>query len=172
MKLISSTLLALTLLSTIVSAEPIKEHTPAPNFTSETVAGKTIRLSDFKGKVVLLDFGAVECPPCRLEMPFLEAWSKKYKSQGLVVLGLMEMNPKRNQVREMLKKRHISFPVAIDVKEKIGGRYGLIAHPTTVLIDQSGNVAKLETGFVLGDEKEMEIALLALLHRSSKMGVK
>jgi peroxiredoxin len=63
----------------------------------------------------------------------------------------------------MLKERGITYPVAVDAKEAIGRRYGLIAHPTTVLIDRSGKVVKAETGYVRSDEKAMEGALLALL---------
>lgn len=164
--------LAIVLASGTVGAESIKENTPAPAFTVKTLKGKTVRLSDFKGKVVLLDFGAVECPPCRLEMPILEGWHKKYKGRGLVLLCLLEMNPKAREARKMVKERGLTFPVAIDTKEKIGTRYGLVAHPTTFLIDRSGKVIKAETGYVKGDEKAMEAALLPLLASEVRGAVK
>lgn len=153
-------------------AQPVKANAPAPNFAVKSLAGKTLRLSDFKGKVVILDFGATECPPCRLEMPVLEGWKKKYKSGGLEVLCLLEMNPKPREARKMAKERRLTFPVAIDVKEKIGKRYGLEAHPTTFLIGRDGKVVKSETGYVKGDEKAMESAFLPLLAPSTKRGVK
>lgn len=155
--------LALVLVAGIVAAEPVKESSPAPPFTVQTLEGKTVRLSDLKGKVILLDFGAINCPPCKLEMPFLESWYKKYKDKGFVVLGLLEMNPKAADARKMVKERGLTFPVAIDTREEIGKRYGLEAHPTTVLIDRSGKVIKAETGYIKGDEKSMEAALVPLL---------
>lgn len=146
-----------------VQAQKSQADSPAPAFTVKTVDRKIVRLSDFRGKVVLLDFGAVDCPPCRLEMPILEGWHKKYQRRGLVVLGLMEMNPKASEVKKMVRQRGLSYPIAIDPQEEIGKRYGLEAHPTTVLIDRSGKVIKAETGYVRGDEKAMEAALLPLL---------
>ncbi len=139
------------------------ERQPAPAFSVKTVDGRTVRLSDLKGKVVLLDFGAVDCPPCRIEMPIIENWHKKYAGRGLVVLGLMEMNPKLNEVRKMQKTRGITYPIAIDPGEKLGKTYRLDAHPTTVLIDRKGLIVKAETGYARGDEKEIEQVMLPLL---------
>lgn len=83
MKHIFLSTLALTLLAGTARTQQIKENSLAPTFTVQTLEGKTVRLSDLKGKVVLLDFGAVNCPPCRLEMPILEGWHKKYRSRGV-----------------------------------------------------------------------------------------
>jgi peroxiredoxin len=149
-------------------AEPAKENTTAQDFTVKTIDGRQVRLTSLKGKIVLLDFGAVNCPPCRLEMPILESWHKKYTRQGVVVLGLMEMNPSARDVRKLLKERGVTYPVAIDKGDLVGKRYGLIAHPTTVLIDRAGKVVKTETGYVRGDEKEIEAALLSLLAPSAR----
>jgi len=153
-------------------AEPVREKAAAPGFTVTTLDGRASRLSSLRGKIVLLDFGAVNCPPCRIEMPILEAWHRKYGRQGVVVLGLMEMNPTDREVRKMVKARGITYPVAIDKGERIGKRYGLIAHPTTVLIDRAGRVVRLETGFVRGDEKEIEAALKTLLAPKSTEGAR
>ena len=159
---------ALSLLPSLTSAAPVKAGQMAPAFAVKTLRGKSVSLAKFKGKIVLLDFGAVDCPPCRIEMPELEKFHKKYAGKGVVVLGLMEMNPKPGEVRKLFKKVGVTYPVAIDSGEKIGKRYGLEAHPTTVLIDRSGKVVKAESGFVRGDEKEMEKALLALLNTDTK----
>lgn len=168
MRCTTFSILALIVLASVASAEPIKTRSPAPAFTVKTLRGKTVRLSDFKGKVVLLDFGAVDCPPCRLEMPILEGWHKKYKSKGLVLLCLLEMNPKSVEARKMVKERGLTFPVAIDTNDIIGKRYGIEAHPTTILIDRSGKIVKAETGYLKGDEKAIETAFLPLLSSSTK----
>jgi peroxiredoxin len=160
-----SLLLAMSLIFTpgVVDAGPVKERTAAPDFAVKTIDRHTVRLSQLKGKIVLLDFGAVNCPPCRMEMPILERWHQKYGRQGVVLLGLIEMNPSVRDVRKMVKERGVTYPVAVDKGELIGKRYGLIAHPTTVLIDREGRVVKTETGYVRGDEKEIEASLHALL---------
>ena len=142
-----------------------KPGSPAPLFAVRTITGRSIALAALRGKVVLLDFGAVDCPPCRLEMPILQQWSRDYARQGLMVLGLMEMNPKPADVKRMLSDRHVTYPIAIDQGERIGKRYGLIAHPTTVLIDRRGRVVRADTGYVRGDEKAMLSALRPLLAR-------
>jgi len=169
MKLLLSAALALVLGHT-AGTKLVSENSPAPEFSSTTIDRKVMRLSNLKGKIVLLDFGAVNCPPCRLEMPILEGWHRKYGARGLVVVGLMEMNPTTRQVRKFLKERGVTYPVAVDLKEAIGKRYGLLAHPTTVLIDRVGKVIKAETGFVRGDEKSMEAAFLPLLSAAPGTG--
>ena len=76
-------------IATAAYADPVKENATAPEFTARTIDGRPMRLSSLRGRVVLLDFGAVNCPPCRLEMPILESWHRKYRGRGLVVVGLM-----------------------------------------------------------------------------------
>lgn len=144
-------------------AQPIQQGDRAPEFAARTVSGKTLRLADLRGKVVLLDFWAVDCPPCRIEMPVLERWHKQYAGRGFVVLGITEMNPKLADVRKALKQRGITYAVALDPGEKIGKLYKLEAHPTTILIDRTGKVVKAETGYLKGDEKPIEQAMLPLL---------
>ncbi len=83
---------ALTLLAAAGFAVEIDEKSQAPAFSARALDGKSIDLAALKGKVVLLDFGAVNCPPCKIEMPVIEAWHKRYRRNGLAVVGLMEMN--------------------------------------------------------------------------------
>ena len=155
-----------------MAAEPVKENSIARDFAVTTIEGRRLRLSNLKGKIVLLDFGAVNCPPCRLEMPILQRWHKRYRARGLMVVGLMEMNPGVREVRKLLRERGVTYSVAVDKGEVIGKRYGLVAHPTTVLIDRAGKVVKAETGYVRGDEKAMEAALLTLLAPTAGTGAR
>jgi len=102
-------------------------------------------------------------------MPFM---ADTNSSPFITATPRMEMNPTDREVRKMVKARGITYPVAIDKGERIGKRYGLIAHPTTVLIDRAGRVVRLETGFVRGDEKEIEAALKTLLAPKSTEGAR
>ncbi len=142
---------------------PIASGKPAPPFTVTTLDGKSWSLAAFQGKTVLLDFGAVNCPPCRIEMPQLQRLHRKYKAKGLVLFGLLEMKPTVKESRKMLIERGVTYPVAIDAGEKIFAQYRLAAHPTTVLIDATGKIARIETGYIKGDEKALEAAIVTLL---------
>ena len=102
----------------------------------------------------------------------MERWHKRYRAKGLAIVGLMEMNPGVREVRKMLRKRGVTYPVAVDKGEVIGQRYGLVAHPTTVLIDRDGKVVKAEIGYVRGDDKAMDAALLTLLAPTAGTGAR
>ncbi|HLK60965.1 MAG TPA: TlpA disulfide reductase family protein [Chthonomonadaceae bacterium] len=154
---------ALAACATLAFAAPIQEGKAAPAFMVKTLDGKSLQLTDYRGKVVLLDFGAVDCPPCRIEMPVLQQFHKQYAKQGLVVLSLLEMKPKPTDARKMVKERGLTFPVAIDPEEKFGKLYGLESHPTAFVIDRAGRVVKVEVGYVKGDEQEIEAAFKPLL---------
>jgi peroxiredoxin len=136
---------------------------PAPSFTARTLDGKPFRLRDLRGKVVLLDFWAVGCPPCRIEMPELHKLQRKYAAQGLRIIGVTQMDPTAQQARAALKELGVTYPALLDPDEKIGRRYQLEAHPTTVLIDRRGIVRMVNTGYLKGEEKEIESAIRALL---------
>jgi len=149
----------------IISANSalIKEGQSAPQFNAKTVTNKTFHLAALRGKVVLLDFWAVGCPPCKIEMPVLQQWSRLYGKKGLVVVGVTEMNPTLTQVKKALHEQGITYPIVLDPSEKIGKLYHLEAHPTTLLLDRKGRIIKTETGYLRGDEKAFEQALKPLL---------
>jgi peroxiredoxin len=136
---------------------------PAPLFSARTIGGQPFHLRDLRGQVVLLDFWAVDCPPCRVEMPRLQALQQKYGSRGLHIIGVTQMEPRPAAARRALHQLGVTYPALLDPGERIGKQYRLEAHPTTVLIDRQGVVRRVETGFLLGDEKEIEAALVPLL---------
>jgi peroxiredoxin len=139
----------------------------APLFSTRTLDGKPFRLQNLRGKVVVLDFWAVGCPPCRVQMPRLQALQRKYKPQGLQIVGVTQMDPRPQEARKALHELGVSYPALLDPGERIGKLYQLEAHPTTVVIDRQGVVRRFETGFLMGDEKELEAALRPLLAKRS-----
>jgi peroxiredoxin len=116
-----------------------KERKAAPEFTLKDSNGQTVHLSDYKGKVVLLDFWATWCGPCRIEIPGFVQLQNKYGSQGLVVVGL-SMDDGPEPVRMFYSSFHMNYPVAMG-SDKLGMLYGgIFGLPTTFLIGRDGRI--------------------------------
>lgn len=159
---ITGTVLALGILGPVAEAAlPVGK--PAPRFQARTLSGKPFRLSDLRGQVVLLDFWMIGCPPCRIEMPELQKLYRKYADKGLRIIGVTQMDPTPQQAKAALKELGVTYPAVLDPGNKIAERYRLEAHPTTVLIDRQGIVRQVNTGYLKGEEKEIEAAIRRLL---------
>lgn len=124
---------------------------PAPNFTLKSLTGKNLKLSEMTGNVVLINFWASWCGPCREEMPLLNDLHKKYEPLGFTVLGVNVEEDARN-ARGFLKNFPVDFPVLLDNKNQVSKQYNVIAMPTTVVVDRDGNVRFLHKGYKPGDE--------------------
>jgi thiol-disulfide isomerase/thioredoxin len=112
----------------------------APDFSVTTLDGAVISSSELRGKVVLVNFWATWCLPCRTEMPLLEGMWKRHEANGFVLVGLSTDRTGAGGVREFLRKRHITYPVAIvgqDVEAAFGGVRGI---PTSFLLDRDGRI--------------------------------
>jgi peroxiredoxin len=156
--------LALTLAAS-APAQPPAPGATAPDFAAApaNLSRKQLRLSDLRGRIVVLDFWGVGCPPCRIEMPHLQKMYTRYKSQGVVVLGVTQAGSTRKEIVATLKKMGITYPVVLDPEAKIEMRYRLRAHPTTMVLDRDGRVRYTHTGYARGDERAIEAAMKALL---------
>ena len=138
------------------------EGQPAPDFSLPSLNGKTYKLSDLKGKVVLLDFWATWCPPCREELPIIEKLHQEFKDKNLVVLGIS--NEDRQTIENFLKNNRLTFPILIDEREKVGKSYKVVAIPRVLLIDKTGKIRK----DILGYNPKNEEILRELIERLSK----
>jgi len=118
----------------------------AKEFTVPTPDRKSLRLSDSKGKVVLLNFWATWCPPCLEEMPAMERLYQRYKGKGLVVVALSVDADGATAVIPFVREHKLSFPVGLDPKTAVAERYGVRALPSTFLVDRNGNLAALAIG--------------------------
>jgi peroxiredoxin len=124
----------------------------APDFTLKSNSGQNIRLSELRGEVVLINFWASWCGPCRQEMPVLDELHNQYKALGFTVLGVnVEENPQ--QARKLLKDMPVSFPVLFDDSSVVSKQYDVIAMPSTVLVDRNGNMRYLHKGYKPGLEE-------------------
>jgi thiol-disulfide isomerase/thioredoxin len=126
---------------------------PAPGFLLSGRGGKNIDLSQFKGQVVMINFWATYCGPCRKEMPLLEDIYKKYKPMGFTMLGV-NVEPNSKAAEEWLAKlpKPVSFPIAFDTDSKVSKLYKVEVMPSTVFVDRKGNVRVMHRGYKAGDE--------------------
>jgi peroxiredoxin len=124
----------------------------APDFTLKSHSGKNVKLSELHGEVVLINFWASWCGPCRQEMPVLDELHNKHKALGFTVLGVnVEQDP--HQARKLLKDMPVSFPVLFDDSSVVSKQYDVIAMPSTVLVDRNGNMRYLHKGYKPGLEE-------------------
>lgn len=131
-------------------------HPTAPAWTLEDTGGRTVRLADFRGKVVILDFWATWCPPCRKEIPGLVALQTKYGSKGLVVIGV-SMDEDTAMVAPFLKKFGINYPVVFGNALTAMMYGGVEVIPTTFVIGRDGKVAAVYESFVPETTLEADI---------------
>jgi peroxiredoxin len=117
----------------------------APDFTLQTLDGQAVRLSDYRGHVVLLNTWATWCPPCRAEMPDLEAYYQKHQEDGFVVLAVNSQESP-DTVAAFLGEHDFSFPVLLDPDGEVMREYGVLGLPTSFFIDRDGAMRGVWSG--------------------------
>ena len=137
---------------------------PAPDFTLEDMDAKKFSLKDYRGKVVLLNFWATWCPPCRREMPSMERLHQKFKDKDFAVLALNQMED-GDQVFTFTGDLGVdlSFPIVYDTDSSVSRAYGVMGLPTTYLIDKKGIVRFRAIGGREFDHPEVEKQILQLM---------
>lgn len=119
---------------------------PAPNFTLKDINGKSVSLSDFRGKVVVLNFWATWCSPCVKEVPDFNELQKKYGSSGLQFVGIALDDEGLSKVKPWVEKNGVTYPILLpqpDIFQKYGD---MNAIPVTIIIDRNGNIRERYTG--------------------------
>lgn len=121
---------------------PIDQRvTEGTEFSLPSLDGKITKLADFRGNVVLLNFFATWCPPCREEMPTIQALFEAYKNQGLVVLGVAGDVEGKSIVEPFVKEYKMTFPVVLDSDSRVAQQYFVRSIPTIYLFDRHGRIA-------------------------------
>jgi thiol-disulfide isomerase/thioredoxin len=145
-----------TILALLLSTSAMAGSTgPAPQFTLDSRGGPKISLAQYKGQVVMLNFWASWCGPCRQEMPLLENIYKKYNKMGFTLIGV-NVEPDSKDAEGFLKglQAPVSFPVIYDKDSTVSKAYDVQGMPSTVIIDRKGNIRVLHRGYKPGDENE------------------
>lgn len=146
-------------LSTSVLAEPARD------FTLKSNQGKNIRLSDLKGQVVMLNFWASWCGPCRQEMPLLDKMYQRYSPAGFTLLGINNDNTEE-KANAILKEIAVSFPILYDLDAEVRNMYreheGI---PLSIFIDCDGHIDTVHRGYKSGDEKDYLSHIKGLLKK-------
>ena len=145
---------ALLLVSTVAHAQEARK---APALALKDIRGRSIRLSDYKGKVLLLNFWATWCPPCRAEIPDLIKAQRQYAGQGLQVIGVTYPPETLRGVRRFARRLGVNYPIALGTK----GTKALFDKgdtlPLTVVIDRDGNIRDVIEGILLPEEFEQKV---------------
>lgn len=128
------------------------EGTAAPDFALSSLDGPNLRLSEYRGDVVMLNFWATWCGPCRQEMPMLEEIYGRYRPAGFQLLGI-NVDGEPSRARRMAEDLGVSFPLLIDTDKSVSRLYDIRAMPVTVLIDRDGTVRHVHYGYRPGYER-------------------
>ena len=134
----------------------------APDFTLRTMGGPNLRLQEQRGQVVMVNFWATWCGPCRQEMPHLNRLYEKYRASGFVLLGVNVDDDARNAV-EVATKLGVRFPVLLDTEKTVSKLYDLATMPSTVLIDRDGKIRYIHRGYLNGYEDNYDKQIRELL---------
>jgi peroxiredoxin len=139
---------------------------PAPDFTLTALDGRKVKLSDFRGKAVLLNFWATWCPPCKVEMPWFEDLQKQYAKDGLVVLGVARDDTEPSAIAKFASELGVNYPVLLGT-DQVSDDYGDVQYlPTTFYISRDGTIVDKMTGLL--DRKDIEEAVKKTLNASSR----
>jgi thiol-disulfide isomerase/thioredoxin len=125
----------------------------APDFTLQNNAGENVRLAEQRGQVVMLNFWASWCGPCRKEMPLLDEMQKRYGDAGFRLYGV-NVEEDNADAKKLLKELGVTFPVLFDPQSKVSSLYGVDSMPFTVLIDKKGKLRVVHRGYKEGDENK------------------
>jgi len=146
----------------VTASAAVQPSATAPDFTLRSVGGANLRLAEQRGQVVLVNFWATWCGPCRQEMPHLNRLYDKYRSAGFVLLGV-NIDDDPRAAADLAAKLGVHFPVLLDTDKRVSRAYDMSAMPATLLIDRDGHVRHIHRGYRDGVERTYEEQVRGLL---------
>ena len=150
-----------TLLSvTLVMAN--KSNQPAPDFTLKSLTGENIKLSEMRGRVVLVNFWATWCAPCKEELPFFNQLYKKYRKTGLEILGV-NIDKSSRKAADFSSSLGLEFPILLDPSGTVSSKYHITSMPSTIVVGKDGTIRYVHRGYLPGDPKRYNKEIRALL---------
>ena len=144
--------LALTAIAATSAASSNLTGQPAPDFALRSSTGENLRLSEYRGDVVMINFWATWCGPCRQEMPLLDDLYNRYQRVGFNLLGV-NIDDDSSRAMDMMAELGVNFPVLFDDRKEVSRMYDVDAMPVTILVDREGNVRYVHQGYKPGYEE-------------------
>jgi peroxiredoxin len=144
------------------ASSAIAPATAAPDFTLNAMAGPNLRLKEQRGRVVMVNFWATWCAPCRQEMPHLNRLYEKYRGAGFVLLGV-NVDEDVAKAADVAAKLGVTFPVLLDTQKSVSKLYDVSTMPSTMIIDRDGKVRYVHRGYLAGYEENYEKQIRELL---------
>ena len=138
------------------------EGQPAPDFALKSSTGENMRLSEYRGDVVMINFWATWCGPCRQEMPLLDDLYARYNRVGFSLLGV-NIDDDSGRAMKMIEELGVNFPVLFDSRKEVSKLYNVEAMPVTVLVDREGTVRHVHHGYKPGYEEKYLTEIRSLL---------
>jgi peroxiredoxin len=135
---------------------------PAPDFALKSSTGENLRLSEYRGDVVMINFWATWCGPCRQEMPLLDELYTRYNRVGFNLLGV-NIDDDSSRAMAMIQELGVNFPVLFDARKEVSKMYDVSAMPVTVIVDRTGQVRYVHQGYKPGYENTYLDQVRALL---------
>ena len=145
--------LAVTVFAATSLASSGLEGQSAPDFALKSSTGENLRLSEYRGDVVMINFWATWCGPCRQEMPLLDELYSRYQRVGFNLLGV-NIDDDSRRAMQMIEELGVNFPVLFDARKEVSKLYDVEAMPVTVLVDREGNVRYVHHGYKPGYEEK------------------
>jgi cytochrome c biogenesis protein CcmG/thiol:disulfide interchange protein DsbE len=158
-----------TALTLITPASLLRQEAIRPRLTVKDLDGRIVRLSDYRGKVVLINFWATWCPPCRAEMPDLIRLQREYGKDGLQIIGITYPPEQKTRVRRFARSIKVNYPIVLgtrQIKARFSSEETL---PLTVVIDRDGKVIEIISGILLREEFDEKIKPLLTKHTEGEM---
>ena len=147
---------------TFSPASVLRQETIAPRFALKDLNGRTVRLSDYRGKVVLINFWATWCPPCRAEMPDLVRLQRQHGKDGLQIIGVTYPPEKKARVRRFARSLKVNYPIILGTREFKARFSSEETLPLTVVINRDGKVSEIISGILLREEFDEKIKPLLI----------
>lgn len=145
------------LMLALAPTRALGQQATAPHLEIKDINGRTLRLSDHRGKVILVNFWATWCPPCRAEMPDLVELQRKYGKQGLQIIGITYPPENKARVRRFARRLKVNYPIALGTRELKARFSSEETLPLTVVINRDGRVTDIISGILLRQEFDEKI---------------
>ena len=167
--MIARHILFLAMLIAFSSASVLAQETVAPQFALKDINGRTVRLSAYRGKVVLINFWATWCPPCRAEMPDLVRQQREYAEQGLQIIGITYPPETITRVRRFATSLKVNYPIILGTRQ-IKARFSSDETlPLTIVIGRDGRISDIISGILLREEFDEKIKPLLMKNTEGEM---